>query len=969
MKLKFDANQRYQIDAVDSIVNIFEGLPQDQSDSSFQLTGITELLSELGVGNVLTLPDEQLLDNVRKIQRKNDLTESKQLLSEEYSFPNFTVEMETGTGKTYVYLRTILELNKRYGYKKFIIVVPSVAIREGVLKNLEITKDHFKELYDEVPFEYFVYNSKKPGKVRQYATSNTIQIMIMNIQAFQRDVQAVGDERNATLFHREADRLSGRAPKEFIASVKPIVILDEPQSIDNTPNGKNAIKSLNPLFILRYSATHRETYNLMYRLDPVQAFELGLVKQIVVASVLDEPTFNGAYIKLLHLDNSNGIRAKIEYHEDTGTARYSVKQKWVKNGTDLFMLSGEREEYRDGFIISEITLTDEGDGYIKFNDGRSLERGNAIGGMTDEIKRFQIRETIKEHLEKEKKVKELGIKVLSLFFIDRVANYRYYDDHGNPQKGKYAKWFEEEYTSLSQLNQYQGIIQHDLHQIHDGYFSQDRQGRLVDTTGVGEQDTSTYDKIMKNKEQLLSFSEPLRFIFSHSALREGWDNPNVFQICTLNETNTEMTKRQQIGRGLRIPVNQNGERVFDNNVNKLVVIANEHYEQFARQLQNEYIAEGVEFGIVKIDKLKSLFRDETDEAALKKAEELHIILLTNGYLDANYKVTNAFAESIRNNSFTVGESFEAIKYKIADLLERHELSALVKEKRQRKTIRPNTRVLEDHEFKALWEKINKKTTYSVGLDSNTLIENASQAISRMPAIQKPKIQIIKVNVDIDGQGVVGNEFHNRTDFVDMSYEIPDIISYIQREIELTRKSICDILLRSGRIEDVRVNPQQFLDQIVVIVLNTLKELILDGIKYEKVEGQEFEMSLFKDEEIIEEMRKIAESDKSPYRLMVLDSSVEKSYADKLNRDPTIKFYIKLPKWFTIDTPIGGYNPDWAILKEDGGLKLYLVRETKGTIDPTERRGTENTKIKCAKKHFETLGIDFRDVEPPFVAIN
>lgn len=878
--------------------------------------------------------------------------------------------METGTGKTYVYLRSIFELNNKYGYKKFIIVVPSVAIREGVLKNLEITKEHFRELYDNTPFDYFVYNSKKPGLVRKFATSNTIQIMVMNIQAFTRDVQSVENERNATLFHREADRLSGRAPKEYIASVRPIVILDEPQSIDNTTNGKRAIKSLNPIFSLRYSATHREEYNLMYKLDPVNAFEMGLVKQIVVDSILDEPTFNGAYIKLLDLDNSNGIKAKIEYHEDTGTAQYSVKQKWVKNGSDLFMVSGEREEYRNGFIISEITLTEDGSGYIKFNDGKKLEKGDAIGGITDEIKRYQIRETIKEHLEKERKMKDMGIKVLSLFFIDRVAKYRYYDEEGKEQKGIYAKWFEEEYQSLTNTEEYREIITDDISKIHDGYFSQDRQGRSIDTTGVTEGDVSTYDKIMKNKEQLLSFSEPLRFIFSHSALREGWDNPNVFQICTLNDTNTEIKKRQEIGRGLRLAVNQNGERVFDNSVNRLTVIANEHYDDFAKKLQNEYVEIGVEFGIVKIEKLKSLFTDGNDEEILNKAEQLQEILLSKGYIDASYKVTGAFEESLSNNSFSVGEEFEDIKYKVIDLLHRHELSSLVKEKKHRRTVKPSSKVLENAEFKQLWEKINKKTAYSVGFESQILINNASQSIKNMASIQSPRVQIVKVNIDIDNQGVVGNEFHNRTETVDIKYEIPDIISYIQRETELTRKTICDILLLSERIEGVRINPQQFLDQVVRIIQVELTNLILDGIKYEKIDGQEYEMSLFKDEEIIEEMQRIGQSEKSPYQLITLDSTtVEKPYLDQLNQDASVKFFVKLPSWFKIETPIGGYNPDWAILKEDNGLKLYLVRETKGSIIEDARRGSENKKIKCAKKHFEALGVDFKDVDPPFNLIN
>ncbi len=968
MKLKFDSSQQYQIDAVNSIVDIFEGLPKEQTISTTDLKGDTELISELGVGNMLTLSEDKTLEQVQVIQDKNSLVQSSQLLSEDYSFPNFTVEMETGTGKTYVYIRTILELNKKYGYKKFIIVVPSVAIREGVLKNLEITKTHFNELYENIPYDYFVYNSKKLGQIRKFATSNTIQIMVMNIQAFTRDVRSVENERNASLFHREADRLSGRAPKEYIASVKPIVILDEPQSIDNTDNGKNAIKSLNPLFVLRYSATHRNLYNLMYRLDPVQAFELGLVKQIVVASVLDEPTFNGAYVKLLEVDNSNGIKAKLEYHEDTGTAQYAVKQKWFRNGDDLFIASKEREEYRNGFVISEIDLREDGNEYIKFNAGKVLKKGESIGGMTDEIQRYQIRETIKEHLEKEKKLREFGIKVLSLFFIDRVANYRSYDDQGNEQKGKFAKWFEEEFNDLTKMEDYKEIIVDEISLIHDGYFSQDRQKRLIDTTGASESDISTYDRIMKEKERLLSFSDPLRFIFSHSALREGWDNPNVFQICTLTSINAEMTKRQQIGRGLRIPVNQEGERVYDNTINKLVVVANEHYAQFTRKLQEEYIAEGVEFGIVKVEKLKGLFKDEDPEVALQKAELLHEVLLKNGYINAQYKVTEKFSESIADNSFDVSEDFEEKKYKVIDLLERHELSNMIKEKKQRKTIKPNVRVLEDSEFKELWEKINKKTTYSVALDSKELIEKASQAINRMPSIQEPKIQVIKVNVDVDTQGVVGNEFQNRTERISLNYEIPDIITYIQRETELTRKTIAEIMLRSDRIEDIRINPQQFLDQVVLIIINELKNLIIDGIKYEILDGKHFEMSLFEEKEIIEDFKKIIESDKSPYKLIELDSTVEKMFAEKLKGDESVKYFAKLPKKFLISTPIGNYNPDWAILKEENGLKLYLVRETKGSLNEEDRRGSENKKIQCGRKHFEALGVEYDDIAPPFLEI-
>ena len=969
MKLKFDARQKYQLDAVDSIVNIFEGLPANQNDFSTDLRAETELIFELGVGNRLTLPGEQMLENVKKIQRENNLSGSPQLISENYDFPNFTVEMETGTGKTYVYLRTIFELNKKYGYKKFIIVVPSVAIREGVLKNLEITNDHFKEIYDNTSFDYFVYNSKKSGNVRKYATSNTIQIMVMNIQAFTRDVGTVDDERNATLFHREADRLSGRAPKEYIASVKPIVILDEPQSIDNTSNGKRAIKSLNPLFALRYSATHRETYNLMYRLDPVQAYELGLVKQIVVASVLDQPNFNGAYVKLLDIDNRKGLRARVEYHEDTGTARYSVKSGWMKNGDDLFGKSGEREEYRNGFLISEITMSETGDGYVRFNDGKVLKKGESIGGMTDEIRRFQIRESIREHLAKEKQMKELGIKVLTLFFIDRVAKYRIYDGEGNEQKGEYAIWFEEEFMNLTGQDEYKGIISDKLEKIHDGYFSQDRQKRIIDSTGTGEQDSTTYDRIMKEKEKLLSFEDPLRFIFSHSALREGWDNPNVFQICTLNDTNTEIKKRQEIGRGLRIPVNQNGERIFNSNLNRLTLIANEHYDLFAKKLQEEYIEEGVEFGILKAEKLKRIFMGSSDDDQLEKAKTLLSELQARGYVSQDGRVTEVFGKSVEDNTFSLGEVYsDSVKFKAIDILERHELRNLIKEKKKPTKIKVNTKVLQDEEFKSFWEKINKKTSYSVGIDSNILVKRTSQAINSRLQVRKVQVQIIKAEIPVDSQGVVGNEFVNKIEEIDKIYEIPDIISYIQRETELTRKTICDILLASEKVENVRINPQQFLDQVVMIIKEELTKLLVDGIKYEKLDGQEYEMRLFEDQEIAEEIRNIMTSDKSPYEMIVTDSKTEKTYAEKLNIDLTVKFYVKLPGWFKIETPIGTYNPDWAILKEDDGLKLYLVRETKGSTDEGDLKGSEKTKISCAEKHFEALGVDFKPVDPPFASI-
>jgi type III restriction enzyme len=496
---------------------------------------------------------------------------------------NFSVEMETGTGKTYVYLRTIYELNKLYGFKKFVIVVPSIAIREGVLKNLQITHEHFQNLYDKAQLNYDVYDSKKVSNLRGFAAGNAIQILVINIDAFAKD---------ENIINKPNDKLTGKRPIEFIQSSNPIVIVDEPQNME-TDIRKKAIANLNPLCTLRYSATHTNLYNLVYSLNPVKAYDLGLVKQIEVDSVVSENAMNEAFIRLEGISATKTkitAKIKIDCNTDKGVVKKSVT---VMAGDDIYKFSKEREIYKEGFIIDEI---DAGGGAITLTNGLTLSKGETQGGMNDEVIRFMLRRTVEEHIKKERVYKDKGIKVLSLFFIDKVKNYREYDANGNQAKGKFAGWFEDIYQKEAAKPAYSGLLPYAVDDVHNGYFSQDSKGRVKDTEGESQADYDTYKLIMQDKEKLLDPETPLRFIFSHSALREGWDNPNVFQICTLNETKSEIKKRQEIGRGLRLPVNQNGDRIFDRNINKLTVVANERYEDFAKALQKEIQEDcGVDF--------------------------------------------------------------------------------------------------------------------------------------------------------------------------------------------------------------------------------------------------------------------------------------------------------------------------------------------------------------------------------------
>jgi type III restriction enzyme len=983
VKLQFDPNQPFQLDAVAAITDIFEGQPKGVPEYSVINVGAIggvfagQETSELGVGNRLLVGEDKLLANSRAIQMRNDIEmddpnaplEAWELFdspADQARFcPHFSVEMETGTGKTYVYLRTIFELSQRYGFQKFIIVVPSVAIREGVLKNIEITAEHFRALYNNHPFEHFVYNAKKINRLRHFATSNTLQILVINIDAFRKNFTGSDDERKSNVIYKESDKLSGRQPIEFVQAARPIVIIDEPQSVDSTDRAQEAIKALNPLCTLRYSATHRNPYNLMYRLDPVRAFELKLVKQIVVASAVAEDAANDAFVRVEKVDYKNGIKAKLRIHVQT-SAGPKEKSVTVKNGADLYALSNERACYAQGFSVAEINA-EPGSEFIRFNNGKTLRLGEEMGGLREELWRTQIKHTLKRHLEKELQLRDQGIKVLSLFFIDRVANYRDYDEAGQIVPGKFALAFEQELQGLSQVERYYSLewLQQPLENLHNGYFAQDRKGVLKDTRGDTQADDEVYNLIMKDKERLLSRDEPLRFIFSHSALREGWDNPNVFQICTLNETKSAVKKRQEIGRGLRLPVDNNGRRVFNESINKLYVMANESYEDFARALQTEYEEDcGVTFGKVPLTALARLTRivgDSEQPIGREAAENIRTALVTQNILDNEGRIQPAFDPKRKDFKLELPEAHQDLTPAVIDLLSAHQIERHIRRERDDGPNRLKKEVVLSPEFSELWDRIKPKTTFRVEFETDVLVKRAVDEIKRMERIEAPHIRISAGQVEVKKGGVSATAMSVAEEKVEYgNLPVPDLLAYLQNETELTRSTLVRILKESGRLAEFFNNPQRFMDKVVSVIRYVLHRLIVDGIKYERIDGAgsetEWEMVLFKNEELINYLTAL-KVNKSVYEYVVYDSEIEREFARQLDARDDIKLFIKLPSWFEVDTPVGKYNPDWAILKDDGQV-LYMVRETKGTRDFLKLRTSEADKIRCGGRHFEVLGVPF-----------
>ncbi len=970
MKLHFESNLDYQLDAIEAVCDLFRG--QETCRTEFTVTrdfaagqqGMAEIVGDLGIGNRLTLLDDEVLMNLNVIQLRNGLRPSASLTS-----GDFTVEMETGTGKTYVYLRTIFELNKRFGFTKFVVVVPSVAIKEGVYKSLQITEDHFRGLYANVPIDYFLYDSAKLGQVRNFATSPQIQVMVVTVGAI--------NKQDVNNLYKDSEKTGGEKPIDLIRATRPIVIVDEPQSVDGglTGAGKRALDLMNPLCTLRYSATHADKHHMVYRLDAVDAYERKLVKQIEVASATVEGGHNKPYVRLLSAKNNRGlITARVELDVATlvGVQRHAVD---VQDGDDLEQTT--RREIYANCRIGEIRI-EKGKELVEVRipgDEHYLKVGQAWGDVDPlAVQREMIRRTIREHLDKEKRLRPQGIKVLSLFFIDKVDRYRQYDDGGNAVKGEYALIFEEEYRRLAGHPDYRTLFQevdlsHAAEAVHDGYFSIDQKGGWTDTDEKNQVNRDSaeraYNLIMKDKEKLLSFETPLKFIFSHSALREGWDSPNVFQICTLRDIQTEHERRQTIGRGLRLCVNQEGERLRGFEVNTLTVIATERYEQFAENLQKEIEADtGIRFGIVETHQFAAIAVAGEDgqvtPLGVERSKVLWEHLKARGYLDASGKVQDSLKRAIQDGTLAVPIQFGEQFGQITEILRKLASRLEIKNADERRSVRTRQAVLNGPEFTALWERIKHKTTYRLQFDNEKLVASCIQAVQAAPPIAKTRLQWRKADIAIGKAGVEAREREGATTVVlnEADIELPDLLTDLQDRTQLTRRSVQRILVGSGRLDDFKRNPQQFVD-LVAEAINRCKRLaIVDGIKYQRL-GDDFyyAQELFEQEELTGYVKNMLDAEKSVYEQVVYDKGTEAAFADQLEKNTAVKVYAKLPGWFKVPTPLGTYNPDWAVLVQtDAGDRLYFVVETKSSLFTDDLRDAESAKINCGKAHFNALRV-------------
>ena len=1027
MKLKFK-NQEFQTVAVNAICDLFKG--QQNRTDTFTITNETQLQIEEGIGirNVLDISDKQLHANMHEVQKRHSLP-----ISDDEP-RSFCIEMETGTGKTYVYTKTIFELHKQYGFTKFIVVVPSVAIREGVYKSFQITAEHFANQYDNTPVRCFIYDSKKLSQVRLFATSGDIEIMIINIDAF---------KKAENIINQAQDRLSGETAMKYIQDCSPIVIIDEPQSVDNTPKAKEAIASLNPLAVFRYSATHREKINLLYRLTPVDAYQMGLVKQICVSSNQMESDFNRPYIRCISVSNDNGFSAKIEIDRGNNKGKVERKVFTIKPNTDLHQLSGERDLYK-GYKVIGIDCTSGNEG-VEFDDGQFLHKGKAIGDIDENIiKRAQIRRTIESHLEKELHYTEKGIKVLSLFFIDEVAKYR----SAEGDQGVYAEMFEECYAELLALPKFASLrdkFPAAVASVHDGYFSQDKKGSFKNTRGDTLDDYDTYNTIMRDKEWLLSFDCPLRFIFSHSALKEGWDNPNVFQVCTLIEQKSTFTARQKVGRGLRLCVNQDGERIEDKNINILHVMANESFSEFADNLQREIEQEtGVKFGVLQLSLFNGLtFTAPVTEEKTVSQDEAKIIaeyvnaefgkrdselltpdvaitppplvaspvlapviekavaaaqmgaevtaekvaamtyvetkdieqtvsyddaqeLLTHfekkGYVTKSGTIKDTMKEALAAGTLDLPAKFEAAREKFETVIAKANTKPPVTNHANQVKVHLKKQVMISPEFLAIWDRIKGRTTYRVAIDEVGLIERATAMLAGMERVPKARVVTRTARVNVESSGVsVSGEYERSQEMEDTAHHIPDFLRAVDEECFLSRKTILKILVRSGRMEDLLNNPQKMTEMFTEVLRTVQNKMEIDGISYKRLDGEEYYLQeIFDSEELTAYLDKNAVSvDNSVYDHVIYDSStVERPFAVALDNDPDVKMFFKIPDKFKIETPIGTYNPDWAVyMDKDGNERLYFVLETKGTsgLLGMERISTpEQQKIQCGEKHFAAL---------------
>jgi type III restriction enzyme len=1017
VKLRFK-HQKFQEDATNAVCDVFAGQPNETRKFLIdQGAGAQTSAFDTGWANPeIRLRSEDLLKSLRTVQKQHGVAPVASRLEtmtskvvwddgrkETIERPVFTVEMETGTGKTYTYIKTMYEMSARYGWNKFIIVVPSVAIREGVAKTFQITADHFREEYGKA-CRFFVYNSSRLNELEQFADDSGINVMIINTQAF----NATG--KDARRIYMKLDSFRSRRPIDVIAAVNPIVMIDEPQSVIGVSGGKNvtrdSIGKFNPLFYVNYSATHRENFNMVYRLDAVDAYQRQLVKKITVKGIsVRGTTATNGYLYLQRINvypnKSPSATVVFEYNASSSSG-ISKKVKTFAPGDNIYDHSGEIEAYRNGYTISNVNARD---GFVEFTNGLKLEPGEVVGDSSaEDIRRIQIRETIMSHLEKERELYKKGIKVLSLFFIDEVAKYKSYDEANVEQKGVYAEIFEEEYKNaidrfFEQLPfgeevEYRTFLERDeRHRIHSGYFSVDKKGRAVDSElkrGESESaDVSAYDLIMKNKERLLSNEEPVRFIFSHSALREGWDNPNVFQICTLRTSSGEIKKRQEIGRGLRLCVNRDGERMDAevlgtygvHEVNSLTVIANESYEEFAKALQDEF------YEVIKNrpkEITEELFQGQiwTDNAGNevevngRDAARLFVRLEDSGLIADGQPTDDFYAMSPELRAQKIGEVLAAVSPALAPHAENALLllesvydpkkHPMVSNARAKATLNLNQEKFASKEFKQLWEKINSKTYYTVQFNETKLIESCVNALNTKLRVSKTTIVITEGYLKstkqdsspemkkLVGREVVLEEIASRG----VTYDLVGEIATVTR---LTRRTVAEIL---SRIEPAvfnlfAANPEEFIREAIKLVDEQKASTIIEHITYDKLDEQWNAEEIFVDATITGEYgQNVVDAKKHIFDKLRYDSSVEKDFGAELDIAEMVELYVKLPGGFYINTPMGKYNPDWAISFKEGYVKhIYFVAETKGDTSEMQLREVEKAKIECARRHFEKISDD------------
>lgn len=1028
MKFNFKI-QQYQTDAVESVVRVFNGQGHYEKVSYIRDLGKVEpkkraqayigrefaspveqaeldLIDDTGFKNeVIELTDEQLLSNIKNLQARNNIKVSKELVNN-LGRCSLDVEMETGTGKTYVYIKTMFELNKRYGWSKFIVVVPSIAIREGVKKSFEITQDHFMEHYGKKA-RFFIYNSSNLNQLDSFSSSAGINVMIINTQAFASSLKEGANNKESRIIYSKRDEFASRRPIDVIKANRPIIILDEPQKMGGEVTQK-ALKNFNPLFSLNYSATHAKQHNLIHVLDALDAYNKRLVKKIEVKG-FEVKNFRGTdkylYLESILLSSKKPPMAKIEL-EIAYNKSINRESRVLGVGDNLYYISNEMEQYK-GFTISEI---DPIKGTVTFSNSEVIVKGDVVGDISErDMRCIQIRETIISHFEKEERLFNMGIKTLSLFFIDEVAKYRMYDENGEEVLGEYGRMFEQEYASV--LNEYTTLFdspyqrylqQHGVNDIHKGYFSIDKKtGHNVDSQikrgAEFSDDISAYDLILKNKERLLSFEEPTRFIFSHSALREGWDNPNVFQICTLKHSDSSTTKRQEVGRGLRLCVSQSGNRMDAetcgdsvHNINLLTVIASESYKNFVGDLQNQIkdllYDRPTKATNAYFQGKTVMVGDESLKIDERQAKIIHNYLLKNDYIDLEDNVTDKYRADSENHCLTklpdeLTPMADAVHLLVQGIFDESVLAGMIED--GNKTKIADNELNENFfkkEFQTLWGYINHKYAYTVDFDSNELIAKSVKHIN--DKLQVTQLQYTSVTgtqrKDMDQfeleRGESFDKEKSKTKTLQNAVAIQikyDLVGKVASGTTLTRRTTAAILqaIDPVKLSMFKFNPEEFISKVIKLIKEQKATMIVDHISYDQIEGA-YDSSIFTAEKHSQTLDKAFKAQRHIQDYVFTDGTAEKSverrFAQDLDIAEEVCVYAKLPKGFAIPTPVGNYSPDWAIAFNEGSVKhIYFVAETKGTMESLQLRPIEQAKISCAKKLFNKLStsnVKYHDVD-------